>query len=191
MYNFQKAFKIAMSLEFASMYDALHKNKGEKGLTFMGIYEKAHPSWCGWEIIHQICKDYPYITKASKECYESIILDEMVQEFYKKEFWDKLRLDKINDEIIRVNLFCLGINIGHKNAIKIFQKIAHISQTGKINDETINAINKIDKNKAYIQEIKEYYKEICRINPSKKVFLKGWLNRVEKIQNAINKTILL
>lgn len=190
MNNFDKAFNIAMSLEFSSMYNALHKNKGENGWTFMGIYEAAHPNWNGWNVVRQICKDYSNIQKASKECYESDILYEMVQNFYKKEFWDALNLDKINDENARIHLFCLAINAGRKNAVRVFQKALNIAKSGKMDDETIHSINEAKnllwQDTFYTDEIANFYKEICKINPNKNIFLKGWLNRIKKIQAAIN-----
>lgn len=51
MANFNEAFKILMSLEFSFPENALHKNPTEKEWTFMGIYQKAHPSWKGWDEI--------------------------------------------------------------------------------------------------------------------------------------------
>ena len=43
MAKIEEAFKKVLGLEFSTPANALEWNEGEKGWTFMGIYEFAHP----------------------------------------------------------------------------------------------------------------------------------------------------
>ena len=66
MADFTKSYEKMLNLEFSGGTNALHKNKTESGLTWMGIYEKAHPNWQGWEKIKQILNQTNDIKKASE-----------------------------------------------------------------------------------------------------------------------------
>jgi hypothetical protein len=53
---------------------------------------------------------------------------------------------------------------------------------GIIDDASIEAINSIDPDSLFRMSIKYRYNrffQICRQNPSQKIFLKGWLNRLQ------------
>lgn len=54
---------------------------------------------------------------------------------------------------------------------------------GIIGNKTINALNDVKVNeflKLYHNSQKEFYKSICKNNANQNVFLKGWLNRVDR-----------
>lgn len=174
----EKSFKEMLNLEFSNPKNALHFNKGESGLTFMGIYEGAHPDWKGWAIIKpNLTKD---LKKTSLLCYENKELKKAVFEFYKKEFWDKLRLDEITNERIADLIFKFAVNVGTKRALN-FAFI--VTQTNNLSD-TIKALNKIAPEtftKAYKEKLKQFYMNLASKKPRiYGIFLKGWLNRIEK-----------
>ncbi|MGP1485643.1 MAG: hypothetical protein ACTTJC_06125 [Campylobacter sp.] len=66
MAQFDVSYNILKSLEFSGALNALHKNKTESGLTWMGIYEKAHPNWQGWSKIKSELNSQNDIKKASE-----------------------------------------------------------------------------------------------------------------------------
>ena len=54
MANIKKAMKILAFVEHNNdNTQVLHKNKGELGLTFWGIYQTAHPTLKIWNTINQ------------------------------------------------------------------------------------------------------------------------------------------
>lgn len=174
----KKSYKEMLDLEFWDPKNALHQNRGESGLTFMGIYEKAHPSWRGWAIIKQnLTLDFK---KSSLLCYKNKELQNAVFEFYKKEFWDKLKLDEVKNERIADLIFKFAVNIGTKRALKL---AFDITQTNNLKD-ALEALNKVEPDnfsKAYKEKLKEFYINLATKKPKiYGVFLKGWLNRVEK-----------
>lgn len=184
--SFKKSFDEMLNLELSSPYNALHKNKGENGYTFMGIYESAHPSWKGWEIIYRTLELYKDLRKASYECYQNVFLAELVEKFYKENFWDKLRLDEIKSDRIADLIFKFGVNVGIKRAVRYAQMVANVRLDGIIGNNTINALNSLDSGyfeDRYKAEFIKLYDELVKRNPDKNSrFLNGWLNRVRKAE---------
>lgn len=173
-----------LGLEFGSPYNALHKNKWENGYTFMGIYEGAHPSWSGWEIVYSTLKLYKDLEKASYECYQNIFLTDLVKEFYKANFWDKLRLDEIKSDRIADLIFKFGVNVGIKRAVRYAQMVANVRLDGIIGNNTINALNSLDSGyfeKRYKAEFIKFYEGLAKESPGRyNGLLKGWINRVKR-----------
>lgn len=189
MSNFDKSFEEILNLELSSPYNALHFNKGESGYTFMGIYEKAHPSWKGWEIIYRTLELYKDLRKASYECYQNVFLTDLVKEFYKLNFWDKLRLDEIKSDRIADLIFKFGVNVGVKRAVRYAQMVANVRIDGIIGANTINALNSLDSGyfeDRYKAEFIRFYEGLAKRNPDRyNSLLKGWLNRVTLSKNDL------
>ena len=186
MSNFKKSFDEMLNLELSSPYNALHKNKGENGYTFMGIYEGAHPNWSGWEIVYRTLDIYKDLRKTSYECYQNIFLTNLVKEFYKENFWDKLRLDEIKSDRIADLIFKFAVNAGVKRAVQYAQMVANVRLDGIIGANTINALNTLDSGyfeERYKAEFMKFYDEIAKRNPDKNgKFFNGWSNRVRKAE---------
>lgn len=181
--SFKKSFDEMLGLEFGSPYNALHKNKGENGYTFMGIYESAHPNWSGWELVYRTLELYKSLDKASYECYQNVFLTELVEKFYKLNFWDKLRLDEIRSDRIADLIFKFAVNIGIKRAVRYAQMIANVRLDGIIGANTIDALNSLDSKyfeERYKAKFSDFYKSLASRNPARyERFLNGWINRVK------------
>lgn len=193
MSNFDKSFDEMLNLELSSPYNALHKNKGESGYTFMGIYESAHPNWKGWELIYKMLDLYKSLDKASYECYQNVFLTDLVKEFYKVNFWDKLRLDEIKSDRIADLIFKFAVNVGIKRAVRYAQMVANVRLDGIIGANTINALNTLDSGyfeKRYKAEFMKFYDGLVKRNLNRyDRFLKGWGNRVRKAELAILRVV--
>ena len=181
---FDKAYEILIKIEFNSPSNALHHNKGEDGYTFMGIYEKAHPEWSGWKKVKQIAKFYDNLKVASQRAYSSLLLREKAKEFYKEHFWDKMKLEKIEDCHKAEEMFIFGVNAGTTNAVKIAQELVGVETDGKIGPITIGAINRFNEklfDRFYDLYEKDYYKDLALNHDRLKRYLNGWLNRSEVV----------
>ena len=87
---------------------------------------------------------------------------------------------------MRYAFFDFYINAG-VNATKVLQKTLNTLQSkvvlvedGAIGPKTIACLNSIDHKLLYntfIEKRKEYYQDLVKSDPGKKIFLKGWLNR--------------
>lgn len=187
--NFDKSFDELIKLEFNNKYDALHKNDGENGYTFMGIYESAHPNWQGWNFIYKYKNSHETIEKASAEAYKDTYLRELVKEFYKTEFWDKMRLDELKNERIADLIFKFAVNTGIKRAVKYAQRVADVRTDGLIGEKTAKALNSLDVTifeKKYKDIFKKFYNYLVEKNPKYKKFLFGWQKRVKLSQTDID-----
>jgi len=99
---------------------------------------------------------------------------------YKSEFFDSMNLSLINDELLKLHLFDMGVNAGKKSAILLLQKLVNQKQDGILGRITANYVNMYKGNLVldYVHERLDYYKRICDARPANTKFLKGWINRV-------------
>lgn len=184
MKNFTNAFYTLMSLEFNSPKDALHKNPNEKGLTFMGIYEAANPSWQGWGQVRAAINAYGDLKKASIALYNDDALVNLLASFYKKTYWDALCLDDANSQLKANELFCFAVNVGVKSAVRVLQNMLGLQCDGIMGQETLRALNNyneqafdVDFDRAEIA----YYRNLIRKNPRLGVYERGWENRARSV----------
>lgn len=93
----------------------LHKVSGDRGgQTYAGIARNFYPDWDGWDLI-------------DRNDMDNIQLTHMVREFYRKNFWGKVKGDKISHQRIAETLFDFSLNAG----VRSFDKLKKI-QTDKI-----------------------------------------------------------
>jgi lysozyme family protein len=187
MANFNNAFKKFYGIEHSKPTNILHHNSKEKGLTFWGIYESAHPTWEGWTIIYDALKIYNGNMEHASEylSFNNYIIED-VKKFYKTKFWDVLRLDLIIKQKIAEELFFFYINTGNKKqTIRMAQMVVGVELDGFIGINTITALNNFDKNKFdKLYDIKEieYYARLVQSNSKRYLLnLVGWIRRAVKI----------
>lgn len=112
---------------------------------------------------------------------------------YKKNYWDKMNLDLIQSEPVRLALFDQGVNRGTKTAIVQAQVVlseigVKTLADGVLGPKTASALESIheyDFAREYLQASELAYADICVRRHSQIVFIKGWLNRVHKLQDII------
>lgn len=173
-----------MSLEFSRPEKALHKNPNEKGLTFMGIYEAAHPNWQGWGQVRAAINAYGDLKKASVALYNDDALVNLVASFYKTNYWDALNLDSVDSQIKTNELFCFAVNVGTKSAVRVLQDMLGLQCDGIMGQETLRALNNyneqafdVDFDRAEIA----YYRNLIRKNPRLGIYERGWENRARRV----------
>lgn len=161
----------------------LHVNRGENGYTFMGIYQSAHPSLELWKIIRQKLQQYNGDTElAGSILYDNPRVIELVEHFYKREFWDKAKLDKVNSQHVANEIFIFGVVSDMPPAIRAAQRAVGVLQDGIVGEKTLRALNSFDENvfnEIYDVFEKEHFEKVAFNNPSKAWALKGWKNRAE------------
>ncbi len=127
-------FKIAYNLTKKSEGGYADVAGDNGGVTYAGITFKNYPHWKGWGTVF-----------SKKRSHNEHIpeLDALVEEFYKKEFWDNIEGDKIMDQEFANDLYDQSVNSGIKAAIKIAQSSVGRKETGVFTPQDINAINGI------------------------------------------------
>lgn len=108
-------------------------NSNDKGkLTYRGITTASHPDWEGWPIVHKAIADLGITAtlNAGRAVWAKIdaalagntVLDAMVQEFYKKNYWDPLDLDNEPSQLIADEVFDTAVNMGVGAARKFIEE---------------------------------------------------------------------
>lgn len=102
------------------------------------------------------------------------------KQVYKRRFWDRMQGDKIESQLIANILFDGFVNCGF-NGIRLMQRLLHLKDDGIVGPKTLAAINGADEillyNRYKLERI-NYYQDLAEKKPSLKVFLKGWMNRI-------------
>lgn len=182
MASLEKSMLLLKQVEHKTVNKLLHKNEGEHGLTFFGIYEAAHPNWKGWNIIKRYLANTPDIEQCSVILSNVSDLTQLVYEFYRREFWNKADLDSIIDQRKADEIFIFGTNAGMPIAIKKAQELVGVTIDGDVGPKTIKAINDFDVEKFdvfYDIEEKEHYDTLIARRDALRVNQKGWYNRAE------------
>jgi lysozyme family protein len=151
------------------------------GETYAGIARNHWPKWQGWKYIDEIktrwktSKDINSAIKGSPYPFEVWISD-----FYKKNFWDVLKLDLVNDQQLANSVYDFGVNSGTSRSAKFLQQSAGVKDDGIIGNQTLHAVNSADRKVIYYDFNKRreaFYKSIAKGNQAQ--FLKSWLSRLK------------
>ncbi len=123
--------------------------------------------------------------KIDKRDIQLLTFDKAV-ETYKKYFWDVFDLDEVEENDKAFLIFDAAVNHGVKGAAKLTQRALNECGFGLVVDgvcgrKTKQALQVCPKDefiKAFQDKRTSLYKTIVDKNPSQKVFLTGWLNRI-------------
>ena len=180
MADFNNAFQILMSLEFSRPEKALHKNPTEREWTFMGIYQKYHSTWKGWNEILAALAYGGDTEKISRMLFDNKDLRDEVWKFYKQKYWDRMRLDEVASQLKANEMFIFGVNVGVKPAVRVAQQLVGVVNDGIVGDQTVVAINRYDEerfDKQFDRAELEYYNRLIEKNPKYRIYANGWRNR--------------
>ena len=103
-----------------------------------------------------------------------------VKRLYFRDYWLPIKAEAYNNTLVSLHIFDHAVNAGVKTSIKILQRALNIKDDGIIGAETLMAVKNADAslvNKVIEQRLL-YYNNLVKLKPSLKVFLKGWINRV-------------
>ena len=146
----------------------LHNVAGDTGgMTYAGIARNKNPNWPGWNLIDH-------------EALSNPLLSGMVRNFYKVEFWDRIRGDEIANQVVAESVFNFGVNTGMGVAVKLAQLIVGATPDGAVGNVTLQKFNNVEPEsfkKAYALAKITRYADICNKNRTQSKFLLGWINR--------------
>jgi len=121
----------------------------------------------------------------SKRSYPEVdiynLTKEQAKEIYERDYWKPLRLYMIDNANVCLELFDFSVNAGLSRAVKMAQKLAGTKEDGQLGGITANAINEFEGDfvKAFKHSRIIYYESLARNNHNLKMFLNGWLRRIE------------
>lgn len=109
---------------------------------------------------------------------------DMVKPFYKSCYWDKVRGDDLPSGLDYA-VFDFAVNAGVTRAAKYLQRAVGANDDGLIGPATMAAVAKIDPKDALAHFSKAkttFYTNLVGFDPSQRKFIKGWLARVDHVQ---------
>jgi len=115
------------------------------------------------------------------------ITDNEVEEIYFERYWLTGKCNELPIKLAIVH-FDTSVNTGIFQASKFLQRSINVLDDGIIGPKTLEALKgfeEVDVIESYIEKRIEFYKNLVERKPQLKVFLKGWLNRVEHLKQHI------
>lgn len=112
-----------------------------------------------------------------------IITEADFLKIFKTLYWDRWKADHIKSQSIANILVDWCYNSGSWG-VKIPQRILNLTTDGVVGPKTLAAINAINPEllfeRLWIERF-EFYNRIVERDPSQRVFLNGWINRLKSI----------
>lgn len=100
-------------------------------------------------------------------------------------YWDKWKADQITNQSI-ANLLVDWVWGSGGYGIKYPQQALGVVDDGIVGNKTLYAVNTYPNQKELFQKLwnrrKQHFESIVQRDPSQKVFLKGWMNRLNDYQ---------
>lgn len=96
-------------------------------------------------------------------------------------YWDKWKADQIHNQSI-ANLLVDWVWGSGGYGIKYPQQVLGVSSDGIVGKKTLSAVNDYPDQRELFQKLwnrrKSHFESIAKRDPTQKVFLRGWLNRL-------------
>lgn len=141
----------------------------EGGPTNLGVTLRTYRAYCGNE---KTIKD---LRNMSYETWQNIMKDL---------YWDKCLADKIDSQPLAELIVDWCVNSGMVGLRKV-QEIVGCRPDGIAGPITLSMINSSDAESLFNRiwdARKQFYTNIVKNSPSKKVFMNGWMNRIHKFK---------
>ena len=179
MATFETSYHITEMMEGGYSNNA--KDKG--GETYKGISRQFYPNWKGWQFIYKKVKPISRNTVFPE-------LEQSVKDFYKKNFWEKLRAYKMGQNLAN-QLFDFAVHSGVSTASKYLQIVCnsqnrHPDVVVIIGNKTLLAVYNLpdsslaekllQSREIFIQKLAVQYPE----------FKKGWINRIAFLKSHLS-----
>jgi lysozyme family protein len=177
--------------QFLPAYEKIRNHEGnysnhvsdKGGETYGGVTRKYNGEWYGWRHIDRAKKENGPLSRNYKiEEVELWVLD------YYLDIWVKEHFYEIKDQDIANYIFDFRVNV--IGSIRTVQRVlielgkTEVSVTGIMDEITIHSINELNPDILLInlrdRRIK-LYQHIVSKNKTQQIFLKGWLERANRI----------
>jgi lysozyme family protein len=145
----------------------LHKVEGGRGgQTCSGIARNIHSDWPGWVLIDNGEDDSAQLT--------ALVLD-----FYRSQFWDKIKGDQMLSQAVADFSLDYAVNTDVSTAIKLLQMAVGVTVDGVMDEKTLLPLNRVSKDRfassVMLAKITRYA-NISKRDPSQRKFVEGWIN---------------
>ena len=127
-----------------------------------------------------------YLGRAIQPGEMKALTQETVKPFYKSMYWDKVKGDDLPLGVDYA-VFDFAVNAGVSRAAKFLQRAVGAVDDGTIGSGTLGRVAKTGPAallKNFADQKQRFYNGLATTNPSQQKFLKGWLARVDHVQDA-------
>lgn len=192
--------------DFSIAYEPLKQFEGgysnnaadRGGETYAGIARNFFPSWAGWPIVDNWKKAVgTKPSKLNKVLATDPQLRPLVEDWYKKEWWDCLGLATLHQALAN-EIFEQAVNLGKTGGGKKVQTVCNafnyqsgrqlfqdLKIDGAIGPKTLAALQAILAGRANSADLVHalncmqgaHYLELAAKKPSQRVFTTGWMKR--------------
>jgi lysozyme family protein len=172
MANFDNALRHILQHEGGYVSDPADPG----GETYKGVARKMNSAWKGWVEI-DMAKGKPGFP-ANLETNTK--LQEMIRDFYKVNYWDKICGTDIENENVALSIFDFAVNAGVSTSASLAQKAVDVKPDGVIGPVSVKAINLSDADHfiASFTVLKiARYVTIVKNRPESKKYFYGWVCR--------------
>lgn len=172
MANFEKAIEKMLSHEGGYVNDPSDPG----GETYKGVARKMFSKWEGWTTID--------IAKRSQNFPKNLDADtnlhQLITQFYKVNFWDKINADDILNEDVAFSIFDFGVNAGVSTSAGLAQKVIETIADGVFGKKSVEKLNAFDPDHfiaAFTVAKIARYLFIVKRRPESRKYFYGWVNR--------------
>ncbi|NOZ68014.1 MAG: secretion activating protein [Deferribacteres bacterium] len=113
---------------------------------------------------------------------------ERAKEIYRREYWDKLNLDLVENQRIAEEIFDTAVNTSPRKAGRFLQEALNLLEDsglvedGIIGEKTLAAVNNYPYPDALLKALNGFqfmhYLQTIEKDESQRIFIRGWLKRV-------------
>lgn len=146
------------------------------GETYKGVARNMNSNWIGWTLIDLQKKQNNFPANLANNTE----LDAEIEQFYKINYWDKVKGNDITDQRVANTIFDFAVNAGVGTSSILAQKVAGVNEDGVMGVDSVTAINAFQPEQflAYftLAKIARYIK-IVKNRPSNQKYFYGWIRR--------------
>ena len=171
--NFKKALEFTLQWEGGKSDDKVDRG----GRTNKGITQIVYNAWRA--------------DKSLEPADVWTITQDEVEEIYHDKYWIPCRCDQLPDKLDMV-MFDSSVNHGPRKAVMFLQRASGVVDDGDFGPQTLRAVNQ-DQSAGRLQYMlssylfarEKFYAAIVHNDPRQVRFLKGWLNRLNDLRQAV------
>lgn len=176
MADFKTAFDLMIGHEGGYVNDP----DDPGGETYKGVSRKNWSKWPGWITIDILKRQAGFPANLDRDNE----LQELVMDFYRVNFWDKIQGDQIGNQEIAGTVFDFAVNAGVSTAISLAQFTAGVKSDGITGKNTLAALNGVKMDfflAAYTVAKIARYVNIVKKRPSSRKYFYGWVLRALEV----------
>jgi lysozyme family protein len=172
MADFNQAFQLVLANEGGYVNDP----DDPGGETYKGVARKIFSKWDGWMKIDLLKRQPGFPGNLDKD----VELQQDIEDFYRVNFWNKLKGDDIADQKVAESIFDFGVNAGVGTSASLAQLVIETKTDGVIGPESIGKLNAFNTEHflaAFTVAKIARYISIVQKRPTSRKYFYGWICR--------------